>query len=153
MRPAVRCVVALGSNRGDRAARLRAAVRALARLPATRLVRASSVYRTRPVGPPQRDFYNAAALLRTRLSPMGLLVELKRLEVRAGRRRGPRWGPRPLDLDLIFYGGARLRTPFLELPHPRWAERGFVRAPLAELLRRHPTLRGQNVKIVAGPLA
>lgn len=65
---------------------------------------------------------------------MGLLAELKRLEALRGRRPGRRWGPRPLDCDLLFYANLRLRTPHLRLPHPRALRRRFVLAPLAEIL-------------------
>ena len=67
---------------------------------------------------------------------MGLLIELKRLEALRGRRPGPRWGPRPLDCDLLFYGAARIKTAHLEVPHPRALSRRFVLEPLAELRPR-----------------
>lgn len=127
------CLIGLGSNLGDRAGHLRFALKALAALPRTRLLRRSSFRRTAPVGPPQPEYLNAAAWLRTTLSPMGLLLELKRLEALRGRRPGLRWGPRPLDCDLLFYGRSRIRTPFLRVPHPRALGRRFVLEPLAEL--------------------
>lgn len=130
----VRAVVALGSNLGARLASLRRARRALGRLPGTRVLAASGVYESAPVGPgSQRPYLNAAVLLETSLKPLSLLVELKRLEAAAGRRPGPRWGPRPLDLDVVSYGRLRLRSPLLTLPHPLAARRAFVRAPLADL--------------------
>lgn len=67
------------------------------------------------------------------MTPMGLLVECKRLEAAAGRKPGLRWGPRPLDIDIISYGRRRLRTRWLEIPHPRAMERAFVLAPLADI--------------------
>ena len=85
------------------------------------------------MGPPQRRFLNMAVRLSAPLSPMGMLIEAKRLEVRAGRRPGPRWGPRPLDIDLVACGGLRLRSAWLCLPHPRVAQRRFVLEPLAEI--------------------
>ncbi len=132
---AVRAYVGLGANLGDARASLRAALDALARLPATRLAAVSSLYRTRPHGPQdQPDFLNAVAALETALAPLELLERLQAIEAAAGRRRdGPRWGPRTLDLDLLLHGAARLRTPRLVLPHPRIAERPFVLVPLAEL--------------------
>ena len=130
----VDCFLSLGSNEGGAQARVRRGLRELARLPRTRLVAASRVCRSAPVGAPgQEDYRNAAARVRTDLSPMGLLAELKRVEARCGRRPGPRWGPRPLDIDILFYGHERLSTPWLELPHPRALSRRFVLAPLAEL--------------------
>ncbi|MFH2202116.1 MAG: 2-amino-4-hydroxy-6-hydroxymethyldihydropteridine diphosphokinase [Elusimicrobiota bacterium] len=134
MTPGADCLIALGSNRGRRRSHIRFALRALDLLPRTRLLRRSSLHETAPVGgPPQRHFINAAALIRTRLSPMGLLVELKRLEASCGRRPGPRWGPRPLDLDILYYGRKKLRTRYLRVPHPLVRKRQFVLAPLAEV--------------------
>lgn len=127
-------LIALGSNQGDSRRHLLSAARELGRLRATRLIALSTLRRTAPVGgPPQRDFLNGAACVRTGLSPAGLVVELKRLEALHGRRPGRRWGPRPLDLDLLFYGDAGLRTRLLEVPHPRAPSRAFVTVPLAEL--------------------
>ena len=132
----MRATVALGANLGERLRALRRARRALGRLPRTRVLAASGVYESAPVGPGRQPPYlNAAVLLETGLKPLSLLVELKRLEAAAGRRPGPRWGPRPLDLDLLAYGRRRLRTPLLTLPHPLAARRAFVRAPLADLRR------------------
>lgn len=128
--------VALGGNLGDPRATLRRALRWLGALPGCRLERVSALHRTAPVGPPQPDYLNAVARLRTRLGPLELLAALQALEGAAGRRREVRWGPRTLDLDLLLYGdGGRisLRGPALELPHPRLHERAFVLAPLAEV--------------------
>lgn len=134
MSPGVLCAIALGSNRGNRSKHIRFAFKALDRLPQTRLLRRSSIHESKPAGGPrQRDFLNAAAMIRTRLSPMGLLVELKRLEARRGRRPGRRWGPRPLDLDILTYGRKTVRSRFLTVPHPRARSRRFVLEPLAEL--------------------
>ncbi len=128
------CLIALGSNQGPRERHLRFAIKMLAALPRTRLIRASSFIETQPVGgPSQGPFLNAAARLRTGLTPMGLLVELKRLESLRGRRPGVRWGPRPLDCDIIYYGARSIRTSWLRIPHPRAHRRGFVRGPAAEL--------------------
>ncbi|MBI5631089.1 MAG: 2-amino-4-hydroxy-6-hydroxymethyldihydropteridine diphosphokinase [Elusimicrobia bacterium] len=121
---------------GNRKKRLEQARAALARLPGCRLRAASRIYETAPVGPSRRPFLNMAARLGTSLSPMGLLVELKRLETLAGRKPGPRWGPRPLDIDILDYGGLRLASPWLTLPHPAAAARAFALAPLAEIAPR-----------------
>lgn len=126
----------LGSNRGDRAARLRAAVAALRRLPGARVVAVSRLYETAPVGPSSRPFLNLAVRAETTRTAMGLLLEAKRLEAAAGRRPGPRWGPRPLDIDLIALGRERARTPWLSVPHPLAASRPFALAPLAEVSGR-----------------
>lgn len=107
---------------------------ALGSLPDTRLVVASSLYRSRPLGPvAQPDFVNAAAGLLTRLGPAALLAELKALEARLGRERPiVRWGPRRIDLDLLVHGTVCIDEPGLAVPHPGIAERAFVLAPLAE---------------------
>jgi 2-amino-4-hydroxy-6-hydroxymethyldihydropteridine diphosphokinase len=123
----------LGSNRGDRAARLAGAVAALRRAPGIRVEAASRIYETAPVGPSDRPFLNQALRVRTVRTAMGLLLEAKRLEAAAGRRPGPRWGARPLDCDLIALGRERVRTPWLSVPHPLAARRPFALAPLAEV--------------------
>jgi len=128
--------VALGANLGDPRATLVRALRWLAALPSTALVRSSSLHRTAPVGPPQPDFLNAVARLETRLQPDDLLAALLTLEQAAGRERTIHWGPRTLDLDLLMMGdgGRRMHTSTdLVLPHPRMHLRAFVLAPLAEL--------------------
>lgn len=86
-----------------------------------------------PSGGPQPDFLNTAVVGRTALPPEAVLAIGKALELAAGRRPGPRFGPRPLDVDLLLYGDLRSATPELTLPHPRLAERRFVLAPLAEI--------------------
>lgn len=97
-------------------------------------LRVASLYRTAPVSPvPQPDFLNTAALARTALSPEALLALAKALEREAGRRPGVRFGPRPLDVDLLLYGDLQIETPELTLPHPRVRERRFVLVPLAEI--------------------
>ena len=132
-RPA-RVWLVLGSNLGSPLQNVRRALRSLSRLPASRLLKTSPLLATSPVGPVrQPDFLNCGALLSTRLSPMGLLTHLKRIEALAGRRPGRRWGPRPLDIDIILYGDRRERSTFLTLPHPRALERRFVLAALSEL--------------------
>lgn len=118
---------------GDREKHLRKALAGLGRLRGTLVLSRSRIYETAPVGPSRRPYLNMAARLRTALSPMGLLVELKRLEAGAGRRPGLRWGARPLDIDILDYGGLRLRTAWLTLPHPRVVERAFALAPLADV--------------------
>lgn len=127
--------VGLGSNLGDRARHLRHALRALARLPRTRLDAYSRVYESEPVGPPPQERYlNCAAALETVLSPRALLGHLLAIEEAEGRRRdGVRNRPRVLDLDLLLFGELRLREPDLIVPHPRLAERPFVLEPLREL--------------------
>jgi 2-amino-4-hydroxy-6-hydroxymethyldihydropteridine diphosphokinase len=139
MNPAAQAVVAaigLGANLGDAAATLRDARQALDRLPGTRLLRASPLYRTRAWGKTdQPDFVNAAALVETTLPARALLDALLELERRFGRRReaGPQWGPRILDLDLLLYGDAVVDEPGLRVPHPHLHERAFALVPLADI--------------------
>jgi 2-amino-4-hydroxy-6-hydroxymethyldihydropteridine diphosphokinase len=137
-------LVGLGSNLGDSIVILGRAYDALASLPGTWLDAVSRTYLSRPVGgpPDQRIYFNAAARLRTRLSPEALLQELLRIERMAGRTRTIRWGPRYLDLDLLLYDDLVLDSADLTVPHPRLAERRFALEPLAEIASesRHPKL-------------
>ena len=126
--------VGIGSNQGDPATEVRAALAALRALPRTSAVLASRLYRTRPYGPvEQAEFVNAAAGMLTQLSPQTLLGELRAIEAARGRRREQRWGPRILDLDLLGYGTQRLDTSELTVPHRGVPERGFVLKPLADI--------------------
>ena len=155
----VRAYIGLGANVGDARRTLTDAVAALDALPGARLRGVSRLYRTRPVGvTDQPDFLNAVAALDVPAGPdpatgaTNLLLALKGLEREAGRRRGQRWGPRELDLDLLVFGRHRLAverpaagTPLsaavdpgaaarlLEVPHPSMRDRLFVLAPLADL--------------------
>ena len=125
----------LGSNLGDRRRNLEAALDALRAHPQIAVTAVSSFLETDPVGGPpgQGKFLNAAAKIETDLSPEALLEELKRVERALGRKPGPRWGPREIDLDILLYGDAVLETPNLTIPHPRMRERRFVLEPLAEI--------------------
>jgi 2-amino-4-hydroxy-6-hydroxymethyldihydropteridine diphosphokinase len=130
----VRAYIALGSNLGDRRARVEDAIRTLGEIPGTTLVARSPIIETAPVGPVgQGAFLNAAAGVRTPLSARDLLAALNEIERRAGRERRERWGPRTLDLDLLLYGDAVIREPGLAVPHPRLHERRFVLGPLAAI--------------------
>jgi 2-amino-4-hydroxy-6-hydroxymethyldihydropteridine diphosphokinase len=130
--------VGVGSNLGDPVARVRAAFDSLAKLPQTRLIATSRLYRTAPFGPvEQGDFINAVAGLLTQLDALELLRQIRAIEAAAGRVRGERWGPRTLDLDLLVFGDQRIDTPALTVPHPGIAERVFVLAPLEDIA---PTL-------------
>ena len=135
--------IGLGSNLEDPLAQLRRATAALAALPDTTLVAASSVYRSSPVGPDgQPDYLNAAARLDTALEPLTLLRALQAIEDAQGRVRGERWGARTLDLDLLLYDDLILDSNELTLPHPRIAERDFVLYPLAEISDTRDLLPG-----------
>ncbi|MGF1632814.1 MAG: 2-amino-4-hydroxy-6-hydroxymethyldihydropteridine diphosphokinase [Phycisphaerae bacterium] len=135
--------IALGSNLGDRAATLDAAVERLKGTPGVQVVAVSSYHETAPVGGPpgQGPFLNAAAVLQTTLSPHALLAAMQTIEQALGRERTAHWGPRTCDLDLLLYGDEQADTPELALPHPRMHLRRFVLEPLAEVDpdARHPT--------------
>lgn len=143
----VPCAIALGSNLGDSWQTLQQALSALHCPPTLELLAQSSVYQTVAIGPPQPDILNACALLNTTLSAQALLHQLLEIEQRFGRVRRERWGPRTLDLDLLFYGQAIVSEPTLHIPHPRLRERAFVLIPLAEIAPawRDP-LSGQSVQ-------
>ncbi|ULU27652.1 2-amino-4-hydroxy-6-hydroxymethyldihydropteridine diphosphokinase [Dyella terrae] len=127
--------VALGSNLGDARGQVLSALDALARLPQTRLLGRSSFYVTPPWGVlDQPDFINAVAHIDTALSPHDLLDALLDIERAAGRvRDGERWGPRTLDLDVLYLDGVAISDERLTLPHPRIADRAFVLLPLHDL--------------------
>jgi 2-amino-4-hydroxy-6-hydroxymethyldihydropteridine diphosphokinase len=133
--------IGLGANLGEREAQIRLALDDLARLPASRLVRASSLYDSEPVGEPdQPNFLNAVAELETELTARQLLWNLLLIERRLGRTRTRRWGPRTIDLDLLLYGPLVIDEPDLQVPHPELTRRSFVLVPLVELdpLLVHP---------------
>jgi 2-amino-4-hydroxy-6-hydroxymethyldihydropteridine diphosphokinase len=126
--------VALGSNLADPVFQVRAGIEALAALPGSRLLLASSLYRTAPVGiRGQADFINAVAAVETALDARALLAALFAVEARFGRRRDFPRAPRTLDLDLLLYGAETVDTPELKLPHPSMHLRAFVLAPLLEI--------------------
>lgn len=133
---AERAFVALGSNVGDRAAHLAAARDALARLPDTRLLAASGVEETAPLGGmAQPPYLNQMVLLETALEPHALLAALQAIERARGRVRTARWGPRTLDLDIVAYGDRQVRDPDLVIPHPELPRRDFWQRELSELAR------------------
>jgi len=127
--------IGLGSNLEEPKVQIRRACAGLQAVAATRLVRVSPLYRSKPFGPvPQPDFVNAAAALLTQLDARTLLGELQALEKALGRpARRERWGPRIIDLDLLVYGRERRDEPDLTLPHRGIVERNFVLYPLADL--------------------
>jgi len=142
----MRAFVALGANLGDARSTITDAFARLARLPQTRVVARSSLYRTAPVDASGPDFINAVAELETGLPPRDLLAALHAIEHSHGRERPFRNAPRTLDLDLLLHGDEVVDDAGLTLPHPRLHERAFVLVPLLELAPAlaHPAL---------GPLA
>jgi 2-amino-4-hydroxy-6-hydroxymethyldihydropteridine diphosphokinase len=130
----VKAFIGLGSNLGEREAMIREALEALAALPQTELLRASSLYDTEPVGDvDQPNFLNAVAQLDTDLPPRQLLWNLLLIEKRLGRERTRPWGPRTIDLDLLLYGDDVIEEDDLRVPHPEMIRRAFVLVPLVEL--------------------
>ena len=134
----------LGSNKGDRFGYLRQAVDSLKRIPGVAVKAVSSVYETEPRGVEiQSDFLNAAALVESDVPAEELVGSLKMLERSLGRTASQRWGPREIDIDMLFYGGLVLDTALLIIPHPELHKRRFVLEPLLELAPdfMHPRLR------------
>ena len=125
--------IGLGSNLGESDRILESALESLAAEPGIQLVARSHWYQTVAIGPPQPDYLNGCALLQVSLSPPALLQVLIKVEAQFGRVRRVRWGPRSLDLDLLWYDQLCLETPTLQIPHPRMRERAFVLVPLAEI--------------------
>jgi 2-amino-4-hydroxy-6-hydroxymethyldihydropteridine diphosphokinase len=130
--------VAIGSNLDHPQARVLEAFERLATLPSTRLIRRSRLYKTRPMGPQDQPYFvNAAAGLLTELAARQMLENLLGIETAMGRKRRERWGPRVIDLDLIWMPGETIDEPGLTLPHPGVSTRNFVLYPLADIA---PTL-------------
>ncbi|MBI5948006.1 MAG: 2-amino-4-hydroxy-6-hydroxymethyldihydropteridine diphosphokinase [Chloroflexi bacterium] len=128
-----RVVVALGSNLGDRAANLQAAIE-LITAAGVLVDGVSSVWETEPIPADQPAYLNAVVTGKWDGDAHRLLAALKQVEQALGRRPERRWGPRPIDLDILFFGDEQLDTPELTVPHPRIAERAFVLVPLSEVV-------------------
>lgn len=129
-----RVFIGVGSNEGDRFSAISSAIQLLSASSSIRVIQMAPIIETQPVGgPPQEDYLNTVVELETGLSANDLLVFLKSVEQKLGRHAGPRWGPRPIDLDILLYGDAVIRTPELEIPHPLMHDRMFVLEPLAQL--------------------
>ena len=127
--------IGVGSNLGDSQGKARNAFDAITKIEDTRLLKTSSLYSSKPMGPQdQPDYINAVCLIETALKPHGLLKQLQRIELEEGReRKGERWGPRTLDLDILLYGSETIDTADLVVPHYGMAEREFVMVPLFEI--------------------
>ena len=140
--------LSLGSNLGDKAGAIEDALQSLGESDDIRLLRRSRLYRTEPWGDADQDwFLNACALIETGLSPQALLECCLAIETSLGRDRtkSRRWGPRPIDIDLLFYGDVVLSEPRLTLPHPHMLERAFVLVPLNEVAP-DAHIRDQRIK-------
>jgi 2-amino-4-hydroxy-6-hydroxymethyldihydropteridine diphosphokinase len=148
-----RVFVGIGSNEGDRLANLSAAVQQVGAIEQTRLLQMASIFETQPVGgPAQGDYLNSVVEIETELPPGRLLDALKSIERRLGRAPdGPRWGPRPIDLDILLYDGQMLQDHRLTIPHLMLHRRRFVLEPLAQLAPAliHPVLRRSVQELLA----
>ena len=130
---AVKAWLALGANLGDAQATIRQAIAAVQNWPHTRLLKASSLYRTAPVDADGPDYINAVLEVQTGLSPLELLHHCQLQEQAAGRQRPYRNAPRTLDMDIVLYADQHVDLPELTVPHPRMWQRAFVLVPLAEI--------------------
>lgn len=141
-------IVGLGANLGEPIATFRSAIEALQLLRGVSVCARSSLYKTAPIGPEQPDYINAAIRLECELEPLELLHRCLEIERRHGRDRANeiRFGPRTLDLDLLYFDGAELETEELTLPHPRLHERAFALTPLLEVA---PELEGRYASALA----
>ena len=144
--------IGIGSNLGDPIRNCNLAIRAMAADRRNRIIQISPFYRTEPVGKKdQHWFVNAVAALETCRSPRGLLDFLQTIEREMGRERREKWGPRIIDLDLLFYDDQVIQTEGLVIPHPRLHERRFVLAPLRDIAPdlRHPLLNKPISELLA----
>lgn len=146
--------VAFGSNLGNRRRTVERAIAALDGVPGVSVSAVSRLYETDPVGGPgrQRAYLNGVVKLDAAGTPAVMLRHLRRIERAFGRRRGVRWGPRTLDLDLLAFDRRRIRTGTLVIPHPRYHERRFVLRPFCDVAPGfvHPGLKVENRALLRG---
>ncbi len=146
----VEIFILLGSNLGDRLENLAHARQEIGRL-AGQIITTSSIYKTAAWGNEQQpDFYNQVIKVRSALSPEELLVHVLEIEKKAGRVRNEKWGPRILDIDILFYGDLILSSDLLTIPHPEIPNRKFTLLPLAEIAPdfTHPVNRKTNNQLL-----
>ncbi len=147
------CVyLSLGTNLGDRLANLQSCLALFP--PDIRLIQASPVYETMPWGyPDQPAFLNQAVQVVTEFSPLDLLDAIKGIEKKVGRQETFRWGPRLIDIDILFYDSLVLETPDLKIPHPHIQERAFVLVPMVDIAPDfcHP-VSGKSMRTLLGVL-
>ncbi len=126
--------IGLGSNLEQPLVQLKQAIRAIARLPHTRVQTDSGYYSSKPMGPQdQPDYLNAVVLIETKMAPLVLLAALQSIESQQGRIRRQRWGARCIDLDILLYADEQISLPQLQVPHPGLCERDFVFMPLLKI--------------------
>lgn len=130
------CYLGIGSNLGNRRKNINTAVKEINDLKDTKVIRLSKMIETKPIGGPlgQGKFLNAALKIETGLAAFTLLKELKMIETKLGRNKQVRWGPRTIDLDILFYSDKVINSKNLKVPHPRISEREFVIKPLLEII-------------------
>jgi 2-amino-4-hydroxy-6-hydroxymethyldihydropteridine diphosphokinase len=144
--------IGIGSNLGNRRENCEKAISLLIKK-GIKITKRSSFYETEPWGmKDQPKFINMAVEVETLLKPEELLKTLKKIEIEIGRYRGKRWGPRVIDLDILFYNDMIIKTPELEIPHPLTQEREFVLKPLSEIApdKIHPVLNKSIKELLAG---
>lgn len=133
--------LSIGTNLGDRGTQLKTAVTLLRQFTEIDVICVSSIYETQPVGGvAQSDFLNIAVALKTQLDPKALLTKLHQVETTLHRQRLVHWGPRAIDLDIIFYDDMVSDDPVVTLPHPEVGNRLFVLIPLKEVSRQDPLI-------------
>ena len=144
-------VIGLGTNLGDREGYLREAVARFRALPEVHVEALSHVYETPPWGPPQPHYLNAALRLETQQSPLQVLAHCLAIEAELGRVRSERWGPRTIDLDVLYaeQDGALVRVEELGLlvPHPRLFERAFALAPMLDVMPHLRASYGEGLEM------
>jgi 2-amino-4-hydroxy-6-hydroxymethyldihydropteridine diphosphokinase len=136
--------IGIGSNLGDKVSQCEKAIAAILKADKNKLLAKSSFFKTKPIGYSSQDwFINGVIKIETELGPLQLLRALKRIESQLGREETFRWGPRTIDLDILFFDEKEIRTQELQIPHPLLQERQFVLIPLAEIDRNlvHPVLK------------
>ncbi len=132
----VTCYLGIGSNLGNRKQNIRLALQEISALEQTKIVKFSKIIETRPQGGPasQGKFLNAALKIKTNFTPIKLLNKLKAIEKKLGRTKAVRYGPRIIDLDILFYSDKIINRKELKVPHPKLFERDFVIRPLSEII-------------------